>query len=417
MNAGGINSILNNLFTVWYNKFMKKFLFILMLLLGLNSVYAANELSFIYINGSNNNDEKMKNWYENGVHKLHPVLRKKFIKNSAVKHYYKTLGSGVSIKEEPVIFFWGDKSKNDLDYVKSQLDLSKAISSTGAYFARNLIAQYLHDAIWVQKTHNMLPILDELNLAVKKEAQQTNDVILYGYSAGTFVTYEYMFNKFPYINLEKLFETLAPEKDIIDFVKANPKKNTCISALSYGYAGIGNVSSAGHLILNQDKEQLKRNYMKMDEMTELACSPEGKVKGIVNFASPLVLFYSDIADSNYELNFYNKLMIKYIMENGIFFLTVNFREDPLGFPTSRNLTSKELEERLNLEIENPSGVIYDNSSVWSKRFFALAHTSYWTARGTFSKAIVKSFVNGYKFQYDEKYQNKVIKRNSKKSEL
>lgn len=42
--------------------------------------FAVNDVSFIYINGSNNNDEKMKNWYEEGVRKLHPVLRKKFEK-------------------------------------------------------------------------------------------------------------------------------------------------------------------------------------------------------------------------------------------------------------------------------------------------------------------------------------------------
>ena len=402
---------------------MKKFLLILILgvnigiIFGFNSAFAADNLSFIYINGSNNNDEKMKNWYENGVNKLHPVLRKKFIKNSAIKKYYKGLHSNVNVKEEPVIFFWGDKSKADLDFVKKQLDLSKAVSSSGAYFARSLITQYMHDAIWVQKPHNMFPILDELNDFVKKEAQNGNDVILYGYSAGTFVTYQYLFHKLPYINLEKLFETLEPDADLLNFVKANPRKDTCISALSYDYAGVGSVSSAGHMILNQDKEQLMQNYLKMDEMTELACAPVDKVKGVVNFACPLVLFYSDISDSNYELNFYNKLMIKYIMENGIFMLTVNFREDPLGFPTSKNMTAKEIEKRVGLDIENPTGVIYDNSGVWSKRMFALAHTSYWTARKTFSNAIVKSFVNGYKFQYDEKYQNKILRRNSKKSEL
>ena len=396
---------------------MKKILLILVLLLGFNTAFAADELSFIYINGSNNNDEKMKNWYEKGVNKLHPVLRKKFVKNSAIKKYYKNLNSSVNIKEEPVIFFWGDKSKDDLDFVKNQLDLSKAVSSSGAYFARSLIAQYLHDAIWVQKPHNMLPILDELNVSVKNETKNGNDVILYGYSAGTFVTYQYLFNKLPYINLEKLFEILEPDTDLLKFVKANPRKDTCISALSYDYAGIGNVSSAGHLILNQDKEQLMKNYLKMDEMTELACAPEGKVKGVVNFACPLVLFYSDMSDARYELNFYNKLMIKYIMENGIFLMTVNFREDPLGFPTNRNITAKEIEELIGSKIENPTGVIYDNSSVWSKRMFALAHTSYWSARGTFSNAIVKSFVNGYKFQYDIKYQNKILRRNSKKSEL
>ena len=396
---------------------MKKiFITIVLLLCCTGSAYSASNMSFIYINGSNNNDEKMKNWYEKGVNKLHPILKKKFLKSSAIKKYYSKIG-GINVKESPVIYFWGDKSKNDLDYVKKQLDISKAISSSGAYLARSLFAQYLHDAIWVQKTHNMLPILDELNETVKNEVKEGNDVILYGYSAGTFVTYEYLFNKLAYINLEKLFEELGQDKELLDFVKNNPRKNTCISALSYKYAGIGNVSGAGHLILNQNKEQLKKNYLKIDEMTEKACIPDGKVKGVVNFACPLVLFYSDISDPNYELNYYNKLMIKYIMENGIFLITVNFREDPLGFPMSNNLTAKEMEQRLGMTIDNPSGVIYDDSGVWSKRLFILAHTSYWTARGTFSKAIVKSFVNGYKFQYDQKYQNKILKRNRKISEL
>ena len=395
---------------------MKKIVLFLCLILAFNCSYAADNLSFIYINGSNNNDEKMKNWYETGVRKLHPVLKKKFIKNRCIKQYYSQLG-GLNIKDEPIIFFWGDKSKSDLEFVKKQLNLSKAISSSGAFIARNLIAQYLHDAIWVQKPHNMLSILDELNSVVKKEANDGNDIILYGYSAGSFVTYEYIFNKLPYINLEKLFEALSVDKDVLEFVKSNPMKDTCISALSHQYVGIGNVSNAGQMILNQNKAELKQNYLKINEITEKECIPEGKVKGIVNFGSPLVLFYSDMSDSNYEQNFYNKLALKYIMENGIFMLTVNFREDPLGFPTNRNLTADEIAETIKLPIENPSGVIFDNSSVWSKRPFVLAHTSYWSARGAFSKAIVKSFVNGYKFQYDSKYQQKVLKRNSKKFEL
>lgn len=391
---------------------MKKIVLTLAVLALTAPVFA--DVSFIYINGSNNNDEKMKTWYEKGVQKLHPVLKKKFEHNSDIKNYYSALG-GLKIKEEPVIFFWGDKSERDLAFVKSQLDVSKAISSSGAYIARSLIAQYLHDAIWVQKSHNMLPILEELNEKVKQE--ESEDVILYGYSAGTFITYEYLFNKLRYINLENIFETLKMDEEFLEFVKQNPQKDTCVSALSYDYAGIGSVSEAGHIILNQNREELKANYLKLNEITELACAPDKKVRGIVNFASPLVLFYSDLADSNYELNYYNKLMTKYIFENGIFWITVNFREDPLGFPTSRNMTVNEISDRLGLKLENPSGVIFDDSSVWSKRMFAFAHTSYWSAKGAFSKAVVKSFINGYKFQYDPEYQAKVLKKHSKKMEL
>ena len=42
----------------------------------------------------------------------------------------------MNVEAAPVIFFWGDKSEKDLAFVKSQLDVSKAISSTGAYIAR-----------------------------------------------------------------------------------------------------------------------------------------------------------------------------------------------------------------------------------------------------------------------------------------
>ena len=396
---------------------MKKVLISLFLVfIFCTSSFGADNVSFIYINGSNNNDEKMANWYEKGVKKLHPVLRKKFLKNRAIKKYYSQFG-GLTINEEPVIFFWGYDSKNDLEFVKSQLEISKMVSSSGAYIVRNMITKFLHDAIWVQKPHNMKPILDDLNTQVLKESQKGNKVVLYGYSAGTFVTYQYMLNRLRYINLEKLITELKLDEDFINFAKSNPRKNTCMAALSEDGARLGTFSSNGHLIVNQNKEMLKEGYLKLDDITEKKCAPEGNVVGIVNFASPLVLFYSDMSDPNYEMSYYSVLLIKYILEKGIFMLTINFREDPLGFPTNRNVTISEIEKLLEIDIENPSGVIYDNSGVWSKRMFPFAHTAYWSARGTFSSAIVKSFVNAYKFQYDEKYQKKVLKKNSKKSEL
>lgn len=396
---------------------MKKIILSILLIFNFATIsLGANNLSFIYINGSNNNDEKMANWYEKGVKKLHPVLRKKFLKNRSIKKYYSNIG-GLNIEEEPVIFFWGYDSKNDLDFVKGQLEISKMVSSSGAYLVRSLTTKFLHDAIWVQKPHNMKPILDELNKTVKIESQKNNKVILYGYSAGTFVTYQYMFNRLRYIDLEKLFKEAGADDDMMNFVKSNPRQNTCITALSENGAGLGTFSSIGHMIVNPNKELLKDGYLKLDKITEQVCAPKDDVIGIVNFASPLVLFYSEISDPNYELNYYNRLMIKYILEKGIFMMTINFREDPLGFPTNRNVTIKEIEKLLEIEVENPSGVIYDNSGVWSRRMFPFAHTAYWSARGTFSSAIVKSFVNAYKFQYDEKYQKKIIKRNRKNSEL
>ncbi len=396
---------------------MKKILLTLCALLIVQTAVPAQttNLTFMYINGSNNNDTKMKDWYIKGVNKLHPVMKKNFEKDETIKNWSKE--NQLIINSEPQIFFWGYNSKTDLDFVKDRINISKAFSSTLAYEIRSLLTQFLHDAIWVQKTHNMLPILDELNDRVKEQADKGQNVILYGYSAGSFVTYQYLMYKLPYINLEKLFKALNADEETLKFIHDNPQNDTCFSALSYNKGNIGTITNTGHLVLNQNNEKLKENYLNINQATEKYCAPKGYVRGVVNFASPVPLFYSDMADPNYDLNFYNKYLTKYIYENGIYFLTVNFKEDPLGFPSSRNLTVAQLEELLNLKIENPTGVIFDNSSIWSKRSALFAHTSYWSARNTFAKGVVKSFVNGTKFQYDKEYQNKVLKKKNKKSEV
>ena len=97
-----------------------------------NFSYAQENISFVYINGSNNNDEKMKNWFEKGVHKLHPKMRESFVKNKEAYNLFLKDGQ-YSINEEPVIFLWGDKSKTDLEFVEQQLDISKAFSPTIAF--------------------------------------------------------------------------------------------------------------------------------------------------------------------------------------------------------------------------------------------------------------------------------------------
>lgn len=392
---------------------MKKILGIILGLVILQNVcFAQTNVSFVYINGSNNNDAKMRNWYISGVHKLHPIMKKKFEKNKEIRKVFMNKPQ-YEINQEPVIFFWGDKSKRDLEFVQEQLDITKALSPTIAYKVRSMLTAYLHDAIWVQKSHNMLPILDDLNETVKQEAEKGNKVVLYGYSAGTFITYEYMFNKLPYINPDNLFNTIRVSEEVRDFVKSHPVENTCISALSK--ANVGVVSDSGHLVLkNFDDNTIEQNYLNLQQATKTACAPTEALKGVVNFASPLVLFYSDLADPNYELTYYNKLMLKYVIENGLFFITVNYREDPLGFPSSKNLTIAEMEKLANIKIENPTGFVYDNSSVWSKRSVLFAHTSYWSAKRTFANAVVKAFSNGYRLQYDEKFQQKVLNNNKKK---
>ena len=99
---------------------MKKIILLILTIcsLQLTTIAQDTNLTFLYINGSNNNDVKMKDWYINGVNKLHPVLKKKFDKNSAIKKWTKD--NHLLIADEPDIFFWGYNSKTDLDYVKDR---------------------------------------------------------------------------------------------------------------------------------------------------------------------------------------------------------------------------------------------------------------------------------------------------------
>ena len=68
---------------------MKKILGIILGLVILQNVcFAKKNVSFVYINGSNNNDAKMRNWYISGVHKLHPIMKKKFEKNKEIRKVF-----------------------------------------------------------------------------------------------------------------------------------------------------------------------------------------------------------------------------------------------------------------------------------------------------------------------------------------
>lgn len=371
---------------------------------------ATKGITFLYINGSNNNDEKMKTWYENGVTRLHPYMKSEFEKNPLARKYFLKDGQ-YKINAKPNIFFWGYKSHEDLSFVEKNLAISKGISSWFAYQIRFMLTCFLHDAIWVQKYHNMGPILDDLHNSIKAEASHGNSVVLYGYSAGSFVTYQYLLSRLTYINVNDFFKSINVPKEELDFVAKNPKKNTCMRALGEGMAVF---SVSGHIIPNPNPESFKKNYLNLDTATDNVCAPNHTVKGIINFASPLVLFYSDLSDPNYDLTYYNRLLFKYIIENDMFWLTVNYRNDPLGFPGGANLTTEEIESATNIDINPNSGFIYDQSDTWSRNSALATHTSYWATRRIFSKAVVNAYVDGYRHQYDDGFKPKRVLNFQKK---
>lgn len=387
--------------------FLTLFLFFILQL----NCFAQTGITFLYINGSNNNDLKMKNWYETGVKRLHPYMKRAFEKDTLSQKYFLRNGQ-YSINKQPAIFFWGDKSHEDLSFVEKNLAISKSFSTWCAYQIRYFLTCFLHDAIWVQKYHNMSPILNDLHQMVKAESKKGNKVVLYGYSAGSFITYEYLQTRLPYINVIDFFNKVGISDDEKYFISKHPMRNTCMAAL--GHSRLSIFTATGHILPNDNPDLFKKYYMNLDSYTEDDCVDGNTVKGIVNFASPLVLFFSDLSDPNFELTYYNRLLFKYIIENDMFWLTVNYRSDPLGFPGGRNLTIEEMENATGIDIEPHAGFIYDQSDTWGRNSALATHTSYWSTRKIFSRAVVRAYVNGYRHQYDDNFNSKKVKKYQRK---
>ncbi len=379
---------------------MKKFILLLSLLLILpQCVYSepTEEIQFIYINGSNNNDKKMKKWFFSGVEKLHPYMFESFSESVLVKNHLLKNGKYI-ISKYPETFFWGDRSNEEMKTINSDLKISKMFSPKLAQTVRTLLAHFLHDAIWVSHYKNMHPVIEDLHKQVLASYKRNKPVVLFGYSAGSFITYEYMFNKLPNIDLNDYFSKTKVSDDFKQFIKNNPKKDTCIDALVE--SGLAVYSADGKLIPNIDTDKSKLDYIQIDDFTCKLCIPNGALKGIVNFGSPLILFYSDISNPNDSLTYYNKLLYKYILENNIFWLTVNYADDPLGYSSIDNISYKYLKDKINIPISPKEGFIYSKSDVKSKRTFMGAHTSYWSTGKKFAKAVKAAYEDGYKLYND-----------------
>jgi len=379
---------------------MKKGSITLLLMLSFISTpaYSAIPVDFIYINGSNNNTEKAHDHFVKEVNNFHPELKKRLEKDSFTYEHMLKNGE-YEIQSEPSIYFWGFKSRQALMNMQSNAQLLQSISPWMAYFVRNTLANIMHDAIWVTKSHNLIPILQELDEQVKADIKEGKKVVLFGYSAGTFITLEYIGQRVAYINIADWFNRFNLDNDIKTMIKNNPRKDTCATA--FISSNITNVTALGKVVPNTNKEEFKKTYLDMDKYTDTYCIPMDSVIGIINHASPIPLFYSDLSESTTDSGAFLGMMYKYLIEHDFFFLTVNYADDPLGFPNGVNYRNEDIEQMHGIKFNNPKGFLYDYSRTLSWRTVAGAHTSYRSAKSRFSKAIIKGYTEGYNFQYGD----------------
>ena len=386
---------------------MKKFcvLFVLLAFMCIGSVYASEEptsVKFIYINGSNNlaynNRLKFKTAFVEDVQKLHPQIKQKFEEDKIINEVFLQNGK-YTISPEPITFYWGDKSLKVVETLDRDLKSASKYSPKIAHQARSLFAHCLHDAVWVQKPYNMNLVLSELHNVVNSEVQKGNKVVLLGYSAGSFVTYQYYMNKSNSIIPADLVKNKY-NLEIEDFIAKTQVKPTCFDALIDADL-IKYNPETGKYSPNQNLDIFKKNYSQLDKYTQKACFTGGAIKGVVGFASPARLFYSDLLDTNINDNYISTLMAKSIIENDVFYLTVNYSNDPFGFSNSENFTLAKLQQNIPSLMTKRinKGFIYNKSNNYVPRTFVTAHLAYWDTPKRFAKAIVKAFNEGYPYFY------------------
>ena len=377
---------------------MRKFLLFILLFASLtNTCYSQGKINFIYINGSNTNDEKQRNWFFSGVEKFHPIFVKKILGDDFMSKNLAQEGK-YTISNEPNYLFWGDLTKYEIERLSKDINILKRTSPRLAQFTRRFISMCFHDAIWISKFPNMMPVLDMLQEQILEADKNEDKVVLMGYSAGTFVTYQYFLTKLPVIEIKKIVEQLNVTGKQDEFDKSTKCKNTCLDALFR--ADILTYNLTGGLVANPNDNLLKQGLANIDNYTDKYCAPKDTIKGVVNYASPIALFYSDLADPKYKTEQISTLAYKYLIENNIFFLNVNYADDPLGIPVSKNLTFEETKNITNLPIAKGGGFYYDKSDIASPRPFFLAHTSYWATAKKFSDTIIKAYNEGYSYFYN-----------------
>ena len=377
---------------------MRKFLLFILLFASLtNTCYAQGKINFIYINGSNTNDEKQRNWFFSGVEKFHPIFVKKILGDDFMSKNLAQEGK-YTISNEPNYLFWGDLTKYEIERLNKDINILKRTSPRLAQFTRRFISMCFHDAIWISKFPNMMPVLDMLQEQILEADKNGDKVVLMGYSAGTFVTYQYFLTKLPVIEIKKIVEQLNVTGKQDEFDKSTKCKNTCLDALFR--ADILTYNLTGGLVANPNDNLLKQGLANIDNYTDKYCAPKDTIKGVVNYASPIALFYSDLADPKYKTEQISTLAYKYLIENNIFFLNVNYADDPLGIPVSKNLTFEETKNITNLPIAKGGGFYYDKSDIASPRPFFFFFSSYWATAKKFSDTIIKAYNEGYSYFYN-----------------
>lgn len=360
---------------------------------------SAKNVDIVYIHGA----YETRDAFNESVQNVHDDMIEQ-IQNDELMHKRLLDNGKKRIGEEPVIFFWADKTEENLKTLDKALSYVKNVGSKIAQFGRETLSHTLHDAIWISKPVNSTPLLNNLNETVKQENAKGNQVILYGYSAGSLLASQYLTQKMPIINISDIVkndDSTYVGRYFAHQSKKHQFKPTCMDALKE--SKILFYTDNDEFVTNPDISYLKRELPLLDEYTDKYCSPKGAVEGFVVFGTPMTTFDSSASQQGTSTNALFQLAMKYIVENDIFFIVLNYENDFIGMPLAGKPRFEDLQKSDFFKDTLPNGgFLYDASGVKCRTSIISSHMAYWSNGKRFAKNIVKSYNDGYKFFYSNK---------------
>jgi hypothetical protein len=364
-------------------------------------------VKFVYIHGTNQNTLESRFRFEQSVKRLHGEIVNVFENNRLIQtqwfhqnQYY--------ISTEPVVFFWGDRSQSELEFLKRDLTLLTGIKTRLAGRVREEMAYMLHDAVWFERPKNKYQILKALHETVMLAHGENQPIVLLGHSAGSLVAFNYLTYLLPFLDQETLLRVTKSPSDVVSAIRRSDLPPTC--ALALIDSGAFRPDLSGRLMSTYQEPELgiaslsaESRQIYLDKLpeairtaTQTSCLPPNALQGMITFGSPIPLFESDVGRYEDVFSLLVSYMLKYLLENDMVWLHVNHIKDPVGFPLpDYQIMAKRIQANQGIDIQQKGGIIASNSNIRQWTFIQNAHTWYWKKPELFAKELVKTYEAGY----------------------
>ena len=349
-------------------------------------------IQFIYLHGTGNNSIESEATFFNKTNKLHSYMKPVFEGSLLIKEHFLKNGA-YTIAEMSIPFYWGDKTRElveslntNLEYTQRKFSLHQAI--------RSKIIHVLHDAVWFSQEHSKHIVLDSLHSKVSNSVKGNDGFVLFGHSAGSLITFDYLKYRLPIFNLPEVFQ--YNNVDLTGINLNDHTQNTCLQAFLNSelarFDEDGQIKPAKEL---SDKSYLNERLKVLDVITPTTCIPDGKLRGVVTFGSPIAIFFSESMVEGREKRLVQKL-VKYVYDNDIFWLHINHIDDAIGVALAQKSIDANIAALKSSGDTSKTGFIENNNNKHAGATVINAHMWYWKKPKSFAKLVVETYETGYR---------------------